>query len=334
MRFLKQSFVYLSEFLVSLTERWLTYRLQRKRQGYLKRKKRGIIVDWLVDFLWVIGFVLLLNQYILQSYVIPSGSMIPNLLIGDYLFVERWSYGPQLFPDSYIKVPGLRTPHRGDIITFENPDFETKGIVHDLLQRFLFLFTLTLIDLDRDPVTKDPAVRLFVKRLVSEGNTFIKFEKGELFFQPIGLSQWFNEKDFNQKTGVFYQWQRLVNKEDYNIYPSIFWKNALADKGIFLSEYENLSSAFENTGHVDYFEMERLLGKYKSLISPFENARAKQQALQKEILYIPEGFVLPIGDNRDNSHDGRFFGVVEAQKLQGKALFRFFPFSRFGSLNG
>ncbi|MGH0054072.1 MAG: signal peptidase I [Sphaerochaetaceae bacterium] len=45
-------------------------------------------------------------------------------------------------------------------------------------------------------------------------------------------------------------------------------------------------------------------------------------------IYIPEGSILPLGDNRDNSRDGRYFGPVTQKKINGSVRFRFWPFSR------
>ena len=46
--------------------------------------------------------------------------------------------------------------------------------------------------------------------------------------------------------------------------------------------------------------------------------------------YVPEGYKLPLGDNRDNSLDGRWFGPVKDRNIIGRAGFIYFPFSRFG----
>ena len=50
-------------------------------------------------------------------------------------------------------------------------------------------------------------------------------------------------------------------------------------------------------------------------------------------IYVPEGYVLPLGDNRDNSRDGRYFGPVSESVINGKVIFRFWPLNRIGSLD-
>ena len=49
-------------------------------------------------------------------------------------------------------------------------------------------------------------------------------------------------------------------------------------------------------------------------------------------IYVPQSHVLPLGDNRDNSRDGRYFGPVEENDINGKVLFRFWPLGRIGGL--
>ena len=49
-------------------------------------------------------------------------------------------------------------------------------------------------------------------------------------------------------------------------------------------------------------------------------------------VYVPEGHVLPLGDNRDNSQDGRYFGPVSADDINGRVVFRIWPLGRIGSL--
>ena len=48
--------------------------------------------------------------------------------------------------------------------------------------------------------------------------------------------------------------------------------------------------------------------------------------------YIPEGRLFPMGDNRDNSKDARWFGAVSLDKVLGHALFIYWPLGRLGSI--
>jgi len=60
---------------------------------------------------------LTIRASVIEPFRIPSGSMLPTLLIGDHLFVNKFVYGPKV-PFTDIRLPGLREPERGDIIVF------------------------------------------------------------------------------------------------------------------------------------------------------------------------------------------------------------------------
>ena len=65
-------------------------------------------------------FFIFLRTFIIEAYRIPSGSMIPSLLIGDWLFVNKLVYGPHI-PLTDINLPGLKDPARNDVVVFRSP---------------------------------------------------------------------------------------------------------------------------------------------------------------------------------------------------------------------
>ena len=91
-------------------------------------------------------FVLILRSFIFAPFNIPSESMLPRLMIGDYLVVAKWPYGYSKYslPFSIPLIPGRimpRTPDRGDVIVFKAPpgnntDYIKRviGLPGDLIQ--------------------------------------------------------------------------------------------------------------------------------------------------------------------------------------------------------
>ena len=67
-----------------------------------------------------IAIFLLLRTFLVEAYRIPSGSMIPTLLVGDWLFVNKLRFGPHL-PFTRKNLPGYADPRRGDIVVFVSP---------------------------------------------------------------------------------------------------------------------------------------------------------------------------------------------------------------------
>ena len=63
---------------------------------------------------------LVIRTFFIEAFRIPSGSMIPSLLVGDWLFVNKLVYGPHL-PFTGVTLPGYSDPKRGEIVVFESP---------------------------------------------------------------------------------------------------------------------------------------------------------------------------------------------------------------------
>jgi len=65
-------------------------------------------------------FFIFLRTFIVEAYRIPSGSMIPSLLSGYWLFVNKLVYGPHI-PFTDINLPGYDNPERSDVVVFKSP---------------------------------------------------------------------------------------------------------------------------------------------------------------------------------------------------------------------
>jgi signal peptidase I len=76
-----------------------------------------------------LAIFLVLRAFLVEAYRIPSGSMIPTLLVGDWLFVNKAIYGAHV-PFSSASLPAYRDPRRGDVVVFVSPyqaDEATRG---------------------------------------------------------------------------------------------------------------------------------------------------------------------------------------------------------------
>jgi len=89
-------------------------------------KKQEGFVETVKTVVYTLVFALLIRTFLFEPFNIPSGSMIPTLLVGDYLFVSKYSYGysKHSVPFSLVPFPGrvLKSePERGDVIVFKLP---------------------------------------------------------------------------------------------------------------------------------------------------------------------------------------------------------------------
>jgi signal peptidase I len=71
-------------------------------------------------FLGTVLIFLVIRAFLVEAFRIPSGSMIPTLLVGDWLFVNKLVYGPHI-PFTTASLPGYADPKRNDVVVFESP---------------------------------------------------------------------------------------------------------------------------------------------------------------------------------------------------------------------
>lgn len=81
---------------------------------------RRTLVDYSRSFFPVLLFVLVIRSFIFEPFRIPSGSMMPTLLQGDFIFVKKYAYGLRL-PVTETKFIETGAPERGDVIVFRLP---------------------------------------------------------------------------------------------------------------------------------------------------------------------------------------------------------------------
>ena len=102
---------------------WLAVKLffakRRAARGGLLDEE-PVLVDYSRAFFPVLAIVLILRSFIAEPYKIPSASMMPNLLIGDFILVNKFSYGLRL-PINNHKFVAIGEPKRGDVVVFKPP---------------------------------------------------------------------------------------------------------------------------------------------------------------------------------------------------------------------
>ena len=103
---------------------WLLDRLffakRRAARAGLLEAKEPVVVDYSRAFFPVLAVVLILRSFVAEPFRIPSSSMMPSLLIGDFILVNKFAYGLRL-PINNHKVIGIGEPERGDVVVFRPP---------------------------------------------------------------------------------------------------------------------------------------------------------------------------------------------------------------------
>ena len=91
-----------------------------KSEKYNHRPK---LVQWSIELFPVLLLVLVFRGFIFEPFRVPSNSMMPTLLTGDFILVNKFDYGFRL-PITNTKLVEFSKPNRGDVIVFRYPNYE------------------------------------------------------------------------------------------------------------------------------------------------------------------------------------------------------------------
>ena len=91
-----------------------------------KYRHRPKLVQWSAEFYPVLLLVFLLRGFVVEPFRIPSNSMMPTLLTGDFILVSKFDYGVSL-PVLNKKIVEFKKPERGDVVVFRYPNYENNS---------------------------------------------------------------------------------------------------------------------------------------------------------------------------------------------------------------
>jgi signal peptidase I len=210
-----------------------------------KRKEGGFVETvWVIIQAFIIAFVI--RTFLFQPFNIPSGSMIPTLLVGDYLFVSKYSYGythyslpfsPPIFSGRVIGQP----VHRGDVVVFRLPKDDTT----DYIKRVIGLPGDRIQVQDGQLFINDqPVKREAVEPFVDDENGGVRIRRWRETL-PNGVSY------FTQDLGP----AALDNTDVYTVPPGHYFM--MGDN----RENSTDSRVLPERGGVGYVPFENLIGK-------------------------------------------------------------------------
>ncbi|MFC0179902.1 signal peptidase I [Thorsellia kenyensis] len=252
-------------------------------------EKKHVFFESVGGFFPVIAFVLIFRSFIFEPFQIPSGSMMRTLLVGDFLLVNKFNYG--------IKNPvtngswiELNSPKRGDVVVFKAPGRDNV----DYIKRVIGLPGERVI---YDKTTKE--VQIYPACYVTTETC----KPLEVTYSAPIKSDFFD----------------VSNRNDL-ILP--LEKGASDPAGIAGNRLLERTETIDGHSHtilINPVKSDKVLG-YASNSRLVNNNKAE--------FIIPEDSYFVMGDNRDNSEDGRFFGPVHKDLLVGNAVFIWISFER------
>ncbi len=100
---------------------------EEKPASAAPRSTLGRIWEQISSLALAMLIALTIRVFLIEPFRIPSESMLPTLLIGDHLFVNKLVYGPKI-PFTHIRLPGWREPKRGDVVVFTVARSDNRGL--------------------------------------------------------------------------------------------------------------------------------------------------------------------------------------------------------------
>ena len=262
-----------------------------KKQIKKKDTPMEALVSWIKTIVGAVIVVMFLNGALIASFVVPTGSMEKTVLPGDFLFVNKFIYGPttpQLIPFvniplPFIKFPGVKDPEVNDVIVFIFPgyrDYIESTEFQYYLKRCVAVAgdTISVVNkqLYLNGVLQDPPEHA----IMDDGSTGdAVYERAQTFPKYAGY------------TSDNYGPIRVPKKGD--VIPLDAKNIAQWDTFILREGNEDATS----DGKFVYINGERV-----------------------DSYTVQNDYCFAMGDNRDNSLDSRFWGFVPYENVVGTPL--------------
>ncbi len=248
-------------------------------------KEDPIAVEYAKSFFPVLLVVMILRSFIMEPFRIPSGSMMPTLLVGDFILVNKFAYGIRL-PVIHTKMTEGTEPARGDVAVFRFPldpslDYIKRiiGIPGDRIEYFDNQLSVNGVPINTQYKGIYPGqtpIRACKETLDDECRTQVL---EECTYQVKEV----NEEALNRQMSECFGVYSMAGNRVYQIKADSF-------DHLFMDD-PRVGVRMDNAGNGSDGEFD-----------------------------VPAGHYFVIGDNRDNSNDGRFWGFVPEENLVGKAF--------------
>ncbi|TNF24121.1 MAG: signal peptidase I [Deltaproteobacteria bacterium] len=250
---------------------------------HLSRYRKSVTRELVEAVVWAVGLALIIRFFLIEAFSIPSGSMMPTLQIGDHLFINKIGYGIYI-PFSPGRLVAWGQPDRGEIIVFE---YHYPNDSHDGMD--------------------------YIKRVIGKPGDRVRLENNVI---------WLNGKPIETE---------VLGEADCPVYQGDNAENPAAICRC-VRQRETLDGRSWISQHIVGFVSGSNAGRCQTLRDsddwPHEtwpNGYTKYFGYKDtnpdwpEVV-VPEGHVFAMGDNRDQSEDGRYWGFVPYDMIKGTAF--------------
>ena len=260
---------------------WLLDKLTLKQRKTRGRGKESLLVRWAYDFFPVLAVVLIVRSFLIEPFNIPSSSMVPTLYTGDFIAVNKYAYGVRL-PLTYNKVIDTGTPEHGDVAVFRYPE--------------------------------NPSI-YYIKRVIGLPGDTVSYNQGTIAINDVPVATQAIDFDANAELT-----SQLYSSGEVAPGQMLTEENA----AVMGQQEEGDAKYFEETQGKHEYVVRYLKGMNSSQYAPFLQQQSPEVVSSEGNewrINVPEGQYFVMGDNRDRSADGRFWGFVPDDNLAGKAVY-------------
>lgn len=261
---------------------WLLDKLVLKQKQSKGLEKSTAPVRWAYDFFPILAIVLVVRSFLIEPFNIPSSSMVPTLYTGDFIAVNKYAYGIRL-PLVNTKVLDLGAPQHGDVVVFRFP--------------------------------LNPK-QYYIKRVIGVGGDTVSFNNGQLSVNGKAIAT--TPANFTpdpKMTAQLYPPGKTETGEVVTAEQAAQLGNQEEQTARYLQE-----SPSSNHQHLVRYLGDKNWFQYASFLQQASPQLMASQGQQWQ-LTVPKGHYFVMGDNRDRSADGRFWGFVPDENLAGKAVY-------------
>jgi signal peptidase I len=168
----------------------------------LGRWRKSEVREYVEAILMAVAVAFALRTFVVEAFKIPSGSMIPTLMVGDHIFVNKFSYGPAI-PYTHARVWTSMPPNRGDVVVFAFPEHPEQ----DFIKRVIAVGGDKLEARSGHPIINGwevPSCRVG-EWMYSDYDSPITRHEGDLYVEYLGNESYLTFYD--RASGVFPEYQ-------------------------------------------------------------------------------------------------------------------------------
>lgn len=260
----------------------------KRKQEVQKKPFKERFIENVKSLAWTLAVFYVVQTFVLQAFTIPTSSMENTLMVGDFIFVNKFVYGaqtPENIPFTGIQLPRYRfpsfkEPRQGDVVVFRFPHPEKmpnqKGLD-------------------------------YIKRCVAVAGQTVEIKNKELYVDGVRFI------DQVPRDGIHFD-ENVSHAADGSVFPKTMGNGDNFGPFRIPARGEVMTITAENSELIRYVS----LRDGRPLETRFDGFYI--DGVKTDTYTVGQDYYFMMGDNRDNSLDSRYWGPVPRDHIAGEGL--------------